>query len=148
MFWTKIKWNCRYRSLSSMKKTELNFIEHKFYYCDSQRHLKLGTGKSAESGNSIIFYVLVCECYLYLYFWRQFSQNDPFRNFGLFCTSCKWSRACRAKTEDKTTATAQTKFGEKLTQDSPPESHKIRRVHHPQGFFRFPVRTSVNLFVL
>jgi len=41
-----IQWNCRYRSLSSMKKTELNFIEHKFYYCDSQRHLKLGTGTS------------------------------------------------------------------------------------------------------
>ncbi|CBY17908.1 unnamed protein product [Oikopleura dioica] len=50
-----IQWNCRYRSLSSMKKTELNFIEHKFYYCDSQRHLKLGTGKSAESGTSIYF---------------------------------------------------------------------------------------------
>ncbi|CAG5113939.1 Oidioi.mRNA.OKI2018_I69.chr2.g8029.t1.cds [Oikopleura dioica] len=46
--WTprNIQWNCRYRSLSSMKKSELNFIEQKFYYCDSQRHLKLGTGTS------------------------------------------------------------------------------------------------------
>ena len=72
-------------------------------------------------------------------------QNVAFRNFGLFCTSCKRPRTCRAKIEDKTTATAQTKFGEKLAQDSPPESHKVRRVHHPQGFFRFSVRFSVNL---
>lgn len=45
-----IQWNTRFRGLSSMKKKDLNFVEGKFFYCDNQRHLKLGTGTTVYLG--------------------------------------------------------------------------------------------------